>query len=205
MLTNLLLFSLFILALAVLGFAAIRIFTTKDAEGRTQPVGCFMGCLLAVALGVIGFAGLGALVVSLLGNSVSHGIESLGVRSVTLVSDDRPDDPPVEPFHDPRRPLHVIFEIDGPEASTERVVRMLEEVFDVGARIEVSRFELGPDSLPGTEPDVSGSRERTVVDVALPVDSRDLREIERDLRQLLLPNLKLEEGVRVRMKTTQDW
>lgn len=193
------LFSLFLMALAVLAFAAIRVFTTKDADGRAQPVGCAMGCLLGLVLGGVGIAGLAALVASLSVNTVVKGVadavESLPVRSVTLVSDDGPDDPPVEPFHDPRRPLHLIFEIIGSEAPTERLALWAEQAFDGEARIEVTQLE-GDGTAEG--------KARTIVDVAVPATRRDLRELERAAKNFL-PRLDLDEGVRVRMRTSQDW
>ena len=192
MITNIVLFSLFLAVLALIGFAALRVFTTRDAEGHRQPVGCLSGCLLGLGLAVLGVVALGALFVSLAVSTVADGIGSLPVRSVTLVTNDGPDDPEVRPFHDPRRPLHIIFEIEGAEAPTERLVHVLEEVFENEARIEITR-------TPG-----AAGADRTIVDVAVPASGNDLRQLERELREFVLPNLDLDEGVRVRMKTRRD-
>jgi hypothetical protein len=195
MVTPIVLFALFLSVLALIGFAALRVFTTRDAEGRRQPVGCFSGCLLGLGLAILGVIALGALFVSLSVNTVTEGIGNLPVRSVTLVREDGPDDPEVRPFHDPSRPLHVIFEIEGAEAPTERLVQVLQDIFEGEAHIEITRT-----LEDGTQTGVS----RTIVDVAVPASGRDLRKLERELRNIVLPGLDLDEGLRVRMKTRRD-
>lgn len=195
MVTPIVLFALFLAVLALIGFAALRVFTTRDAEGRRQPVGCISGCLLGVGLAVLGVIALGALFVSLSVSTVTQGIGNLPIRSVALISEDGPDDLELRPFHDPHRPLHVIFEIEGAEAPTERLVQVLQDVFEGEAHIEITR------TLEG---EAESGASRTIVDVAVPASGRDLRKLERELRNFVLPGLDLDEGLRVRMKTRRD-
>ena len=71
-------------------------------------------------------------------------------------------------------------------------MRVLERVFEGQARFEITRTS-GADGAA-----------RTLIDVAIPAGGHNLRQLERELRDFVLPDLELDEGLRVRMQTRRD-
>jgi hypothetical protein len=183
-------FAFFLLCLAL---GAVWVFTSKDSSGRMRPMGCLAGCALALVLGLLGLVGFIAFVASLGAHTSAHALESLPIKSATILTKEERAKLPVEPFYDPRRPLHVILVVEGHEAPLGKLEDLIREMSDGEARSVVGRH-WSDDGEP-----------ITIVDVALPADAGDLHEIEHELRYYL-EDLRLENGVQVRLGGShRDW
>jgi hypothetical protein len=183
------LFAVFALLLAVLALGAIKVFTTRGADGRAQPVGCLAGCALGLVLALLGVAGLVAFLLSL---GTQTAARSIPFESVTVLKDSRHAEAlPVQ--HDPWRPLHLVFEVEGHDTPLHELVEL------------VRRVSEGEASVRAVEATDDDGRPVTWVDVALPASENDLRELEREIRKLL-PDFRLESGVRVQFRrASRDW
>jgi hypothetical protein len=203
------LFALFLLVLIALSFAAVRLFGARGSDGKRDPAGCLMGCAAGAGLLVLGLLGLAALVAALVVHSASVAAEKFPVKRVYVGTE--PDrmpgyleelpegSPAVEPLSppafesDPARPLHVVFEIDGELAVTERMEDWIREWSEGEAQVQIDE-RVGADG-----------RTVTWVDVALPADWRDLREIEQDVRKYF-PEASWARGLRIDFKSvSRDW
>jgi hypothetical protein len=180
------LFGAFVLMVAVLTVAAVRVFTSKDAVGRVQPVGCLAGCAVGLVLAALGLAGTIAFVLSLGAHTAAH---NNPIESIRILADSGPARFPLA--HDPWRPLHVVFEVRG-DVPVGDLVELVERVSEGETSVTV-------DSGVNAE-----GAPVTYVDVALRASENDLREIERELRKLA-PSLRLDRGVEIDFRTIRDW
>jgi hypothetical protein len=189
------LFALFLLALAAVAFAAARLFTARDAQGRREPLGCVLGCGLGAALLLLALLGLAAFVAGMATLAGARALEANPVERIRVVSDQEALDgvDGLAPFHhDPRRPLHVVFEVAGGEAPVERLLELVERHADGEASVAVREVR-------------RDGRDLVLVDVALPAGRNDLRELERELRRWL-PRASLGDGVVVELRGVhRDW
>lgn len=186
---SIVLFAVFALFLALLALGAIKVFTTRGADGRAQPVGCLAGCALGLVLTLLGLAGLVAFLVSLGTQTASA---SIPFESVTVLKDSHhAESLPLAP--EPWRPLHLVFEVKGHDTPIHDLVRLVRRVSEGEASVHsVQAFDDEGNAI-------------TWVDVALPADENDLRDMERELRKLL-PGFRLEHGVRAEFRGgTRDW
>ena len=194
MFTYLILLSLFLLALVAVGFLGMRALTAeRGPEGRR--LGCAGGCGLAALLGCLGCGGLLVFALALLAGTVGGLLDDNPIRNVWIgsdpgwqVEDGERRRPAVEPRLDPRRPLHVVFELEGHESSAVDFRRLLERFTDEDVAVHTTRT-WDEDGLP-----------ISVVDVALPASGRDLREIEEAVRTVL-PDLDWARGLFVELKS----
>jgi len=192
-----LLLALFLLVLAAIAFAAIRIFSRRDAAGKTEPLGCLTGCAIGLALFFLGLVGLvafaGALAVLTGSRVIGHGpIRRVWVGEYEHGTRDSRGEP-IELFHDPARPLHVVLEVRG-DAQISRIVERIERLSDGETVVRVHA---------GTSSDGEPVQ---VIDIAFPADEHDLREIERDVREVLDVELDDErnEGVHIELRGIHD-
>jgi hypothetical protein len=216
------LFALFLLVLVAVAFAAVRLFAARGADNRHDPAGCLMGCGIGVGLLVLGLLGLAsfvaAMVLQVTATYVEHNPiqrvyfgtepEQLpGFRSEGWSEEPRSDPqpagaereawrepwPPRDARDDARRPLHVVFEIAGHDATPPDMTRWLREWSEGEAEVRVANR---------TDP---RGRQYTLVDVALPADWRELREIEREVRKLF-PGASWARGLRIDFKgVSREW
>jgi len=203
------LFALFLLVLIAITFAAVRLFAGPGSDGKRDPAGCLTGCALGVGLLVLGFLGLAALVAALVVHTASAAVRDFPVKGVYVGTEpqrvpgfiEAPTEgsgngelPVPESFEaDPARPLHVLFEVDGELAVTERMEDWIREWSEGQARVTI-------DERAGAD-----GRTVTWVDVALPADWRDLREIEQDVRKYF-PDASWASGLRIEFKrVSRDW
>ena len=216
------LFALFLLVLVAVAFAAVRLFAARGADNRHDPAGCLTGCGVGLGLVVLGLLGLVTFVVAMVlqitATAVEHnpiqrvyfgteperlpGFESEGWSEEPRSEPDRRDlregerQVGIEPRRfgaDPGRPLHVVFEIAGHDATPPDMVGWLREWSEGEADVRVANR---------TAPD---GRQYTLVDVALPADWRDLREVEREVRKLF-PGATWARGLRIDFKgVSREW
>jgi len=216
------LFALFLLVLIAVAFSAVRLFASRGADNRRDPAGCLVGCAVGLGLFVLGLLGLVAFVAAMVLQTAATAVEHNPIERVYFGTE--PEQLPgyessewlqeprseehdrvlerqewTEPGSgrsfgtDPRRPLHVVFEIAGHDATPPQMVGWLREWSDGQAQVRV-----------GNRTAPNGS-EYTLVDVALPADWRDLREIERDVRQLF-PSASWARGLRIDFKSvSREW
>jgi hypothetical protein len=190
---TLVLFALFLLVLVAVAFSAVRLFGASGADGKRDPAGCFTGCLLGLGLFFLGALGLAALVAALTVQTASVAIDHFPVKRVYLGTraETGPAGEQAAPLAgfalDPQRPLHLVFEIEGHDASPARLLQWIDEWSNGEARVS-SRNELDAQGRPVTW-----------IDVALPARGRDLREIEREVRKLW-PDADWNDGVSIEFK-----
>jgi len=190
---SIVLFAGFVFLLLCLALGAVWIFTSRDEKGRLRPLGCLAGCGLALVLALLGIVGFIAFVASLGAHTGARAVESLPIRSATILTREERAALPVEPFFDPERPLHVLLVVEGRDVPLGKLVGAIERMTEGEARARVEHH-LDREGRPVT-----------TVDVALPVDAGDLHELERELRRYL-EDFRLENGVRVRLGGThRDW
>lgn len=190
---SIVLFALFLLVLVAVAFSAVRLFGASGADGKRDPAGCFTGCLLGLGLFFLGALGLAALVAALTLQTASVAISHNPVKSIYLGTRVDPagadeERAPLAGFAlDPQRPLHLVFEVEGHDASPAGLLQWIDEWSNGEARVN-SRNELDAQGRPVTW-----------IDVALPARGRDLREIEREVRKLW-PDANWEDGVSIEFK-----
>lgn len=203
------LFALFLLVLTAITFAVVRLFAGKDTTGRRDPAGCLVGCAVGVGLLAIGVMGLIALVGALVVLTGARAVKSFPVEHIyvgtepgqqlqehldsqsTEGSESAPQAPVFQ--SDPARPLHVVFEIDGKLRVPSRMQEWIDDWSDHEARVQIS------------ERSANDGRTVTWVDVALPAEWRDLREIEKEVRELF-PEASWAGGLHIEFKSvSRDW
>lgn len=222
------LFALFLLVLTAVAFAAVRLFASRGADSRHDPAGCLMGCGVGLGLLILGLLGLATFVAAMVLQVTATAVEHNPIERVYFGTEperlpgyeapswsEQPDwseeprseeQPQAQPRgerqvwggarefgDDPSRPLHVVFELAGHDATPPQMVGWLRQWSDGQAAVRVANRT------------ATDGREYTLVDVALPADWRDLREIERDVRQLF-PQASWARGLRVDFKgVSREW
>jgi hypothetical protein len=190
---TLVLFALFLLVLTAVAFSAVRLFSGRGPDGKRDAAGCLTGCAVGLGLFVLGGLGLGALIAALIVQSASVAMSHNPVKEIYLGTRTETDGAdaqrtPLSGFaQDPARPLHLVFEIEGHDASPGRLLEWIREWSDGQATVR-SRNELDAEGRPVTR-----------IDVALPVRGRELLEIEREVRKLL-PDVNWDDGLRIEFK-----
>jgi hypothetical protein len=190
---SLVLFALFLLVLVAVAFSAVRLFGGQGPDGKRDAAGCFTGCLLGLGLFFLGALGLAALVAALTVQTASVAVSHNPVKRLYLGTrvDDTgagEDSVPLAGFAlDPERPLHLVFEVEGHDASPARLLQWIDEWSDGEARVS-SRNEFDAQGRPVTW-----------IDVALPARGRELREIEREVRKIW-PEADWDDGLRIEFR-----
>ena len=189
------LFALFLLVLVAVAFAAARLLGGRDAAGKREVGGCLTGCAVGLGLFVLGALGLAAFVAAMVTQTASTALEHNPIRRIALTAE--PDADPANalaPFaQDPRRPLHLLFEIDGHDATPAGMLSWIDRWSDGDARVH-TRNSTTPKGRP-----------ITLVDVALSASRRDLRQIERDVREVV-PEADWSHGLRIEFRgASREW
>ena len=191
---TLVLFALFLLVLVAVAFAAARLLGGRGPDGKRDPAGCLTGCAVGLGLFVLGCLGLAALVAALSVQTASVAVSHNPVKRVYLGTRTETggamgERAPLAGFaQDPERPLHLVFEIEGHDASPDTLLRWIREWSDGEARVS-TRNEYDADGRPVTW-----------IDVALPARDRELREIEREVRKIFSPDANWDDGLRIEFK-----
>lgn len=177
--------ALFLLLLAALALASIKLFAVKGPTGGVTAPGCLAGCATGAALGFIGLVGLiafcvGAGAISTV-NAVKNGpVERVGVWA----------DPQRNVHHDPERPLHIVVEWRGHSEPDQGLTDLLHEVFDasdINIQVDYTTNDAG--------------QEISVADIALNVDEGDLEDIDDTLRDAF-DGASLSNGIEIRLRGT---
>lgn len=189
---TLVLFALFLLVLVAVAFSAARLLGGRGPDGKRDAAGCLTGCAVGLGLFVLGGLGLAALVAALTVQSASVAVGSIPLKRIYVGTRVDPAAPagqvPLSGFAlDPKRPLHLVFEIGGHDAAPDRLLRWIDEWSDGEARVS-SRNEYDAEGRPVTW-----------IDVALPAGERDLSEIEREVRRHW-PDASWDDGLRIEFK-----
>lgn len=196
---SLALFALFLLVLVAVAFAAARLLGGRGPDGKREVAGCLTGCAVGLGLFVLGGLGLAALIAALTVQTASVAVSKNPVKRIYLGTRSAPGEAPdarapLQGFaEDPARPLHLVFEIEGHDASPGRLLDWIGE-WSRGEATVTSRNEFDADGRPVTW-----------VDVALPARGRELQEIEREVRKFL-PEADWDDGVRIEFKgASREW
>jgi len=188
----LVLFALFLLVLVAVAFAAARLLGGRGPDGKREVGGCLTGCAVGLGLVVLGGLGLAALVAALTVQTASEVVGHNPIRRIYLgtrsAGEAARDEAPLTGLREvPGRPLHLVFEIEGHDATPSDLLEWIEEWSDGEARVT-------------RENRVDGEgRPVTWVDVALPARGRELNEIERDVRKVF-PEANWGDGLRIEFK-----
>ncbi|MCC7012032.1 MAG: hypothetical protein IT454_05705 [Planctomycetes bacterium] len=176
--------ALFLLLLAGLAFASVKLFGAKDAQGQLTAPGCLNGCMAGLMLSVIAALGLGAFVVGAWTVSAADALRTV-VESAPDMKVGVWHDRPTTLTSIPGYPLHVVLQWAGHSEPTEQLLKKLEEL---GAGTEM-RIDVSYDN-----DETDG--QRTTVDIAIPMSPTDANELSA-LIESLRSELKLEQGVEV--------
>jgi hypothetical protein len=183
--------TLFLILLAVLAFASVKLFAAKDEKGQRTAPGCLGGCMTALALTVIGLLGLVAFIAGAAAISASK-----SAKTVIEAADDFS----VGVWHDraasvksvPDHPFHVVFEWTGHSEPTEAFLKELEKAGAKGEMQVAVDYQTNENGEPVT-----------IVDVALRMKERDAAEIEKAI-EAFLPDVELSEGVRIVLRKVES-
>lgn len=183
--------ALFLLLLAGLAFASVKLFGARDAQGQLSAPGCAGGCLMAGVLSLMALLGLIAFIAGATAMSASRSAsELLSAAPDMKVGVWRDRGAHVESV--PGYPLRVVLQWSGHSEPTEALLRALEEA-GAGGEMQVEvRYDTGPDGAP-----------LTIVDLALPAAESDADELERVLSEVL-PELSLSEGIEIRLRGVES-
>jgi hypothetical protein len=190
---TLVLFALFLLVLVAVAFSAARLLGGRGPDGKRDAAGCLTGCAVGLGLLVLGALGLAALIAALSVQTASVAVSHNPVRRVYLGTRTESggaagERAPLAGFaQDPARPLHLVFEIEGHDASPDKLLRWIGEWSDGEAKVS-SRNEFDAEGRPVTW-----------IDVALPAQGRELLEIEREVREIW-PDANWDDGLRIEFK-----
>jgi len=174
----------FLIALAALAFASIKVFSTRGADGRTSAPGCAGGCATAFALTLIGLIALATFIAGAVAISKAKAWERV-VRSVPEMKVGVWREAEQRVHRDAEHPLHIVLEWQGHSEPTDELLRAVEEI------------RPGGDCLVTVD---QSDPERTVIDFAIAADEHDLGELERALEPLL-GDLALQDGVQVILRS----
>jgi hypothetical protein len=188
MATAIVLFALFLLVLVAVAFAAARLLGGRGPDGKRDVGGCLTGCAVALGLFALALLGLAALVTALTVQTASEVVGANPIRRVYLGTRSKDEPAPLLGLGEvPGRPLHLVFEVEGHDATPSELLRWIETWSEGEARVTRENRS-----------DAEG-RPVTWVDVALPARDRDMSEIERDVRKLF-PDANWGDGLRVEFK-----
>lgn len=190
--TALVLFALFLLVLVAVAFAAARLLGGRGPDGRREVGGCLTGCAVGLGLFVLGALGLGALVAALTIQTASDVVGNNPIRRVYLgtrsAREAASEEPPLGALSVvPGRPLHLVFEIEGHDATPSDLLEWIEDWSDGEARVTRENRS-----------DAEGTPV-TWIDVALPARDRELREVEREVRKVFR-GANWSDGLRIEFK-----
>ena len=180
--------ALFLLLLAALALAAIKLFGAKDAAtGRVTAPGWFVGCATGCALAFIGLIGLvafagGVAAISALKTATEVRKQAEGVKIGVW------RDGASKVHHAPGHALHVVLQWNGHSEPTKELLDNLTQSLGEMDILVNADYVNDDDGKP-----------ITVVDLALPAGDRDIDELEATLRSKL-GDLKLSDGVQIELR-----
>jgi hypothetical protein len=196
--------ALFLLVLAGVSFAAVKLFAPRDANGNITPPGCLLGCATALALTVIALLALAAFVAGSAAIVKLHALDRL-IQHAPDVEIRSWMDPERHVHRDPARPLHVVVEWSGHSQPTSEIISRIDELVHARVRVDGQGVEgRGWDGADESDVlvDVDYTQDEngapiTVVDIAIPIHGGPLEGLEEALDDLLNQD---GEGVRVRIQ-----
>ena len=176
---------LFLLLLAALALASIKLFAVKGPDGAVAAPGCLAGCATAAALGFVGLVGLIAFCVGVGAISTVNAVKNGPIERVGVWTD-----PQSKVHHDPERPLHVVVEWSGHAEPDQGLIDLLHKVFDssdVNIQVDYTTNDAG--------------EEISVADIALSVDEEGLEDLDDTLRDAF-DGASLSSGIEIRLRGT---
>lgn len=184
---------LFLLALAVLGtlaWLAVRAARSSGTNPGSGVAAGLGGCGLAAVLGCLGLCTLIAFLVAaalffsarVVDRATDFIPSRVEIRSTQPVGPDMPGMPGLPSAPGEERQARLVFTIEGDFHDLPRFEGLIREISDG----EVNLIERKDIDTP------LGRRQRIVFSV--PVDRRELRDLEREIRERL-PRFRIEEGV----------
>jgi hypothetical protein len=177
--------ALFLLLLAALALASIKLFAVKGPDGGVTAPGCLAGCATGAALGFIGLVGVVAFCVGVGAISTVNAVKNGPIESVGVWVD-----PQRSAHHDPERPLHVVVEWSGHSEPDEELLDLVHKVFendDINIQVDYTTNDAG--------------EEISVADLALGVGDEDLEDLEDALRDAF-DGASLSNGIQIRLRGT---
>jgi hypothetical protein len=177
--------ALFLLLLAALALASIKLFSVKGPDGSVTAPGCLAGCATGAALLFIALVGVIAFCVGLGAITTVNAVKNNPIERVGLWVD-----PEHKVHHDPERPLHIVVEWSGHSEPDQELIDMVHQVIegdDINIQVDYTTNDKGEDI--------------SVADVSLRVDEEDIADLEEGLRGVF-KDQSLSKGIEIRLRST---
>lgn len=191
--------ALFLLLLAALSLATVKLFAAKDPAGNVTAPGWAGGCATGCALMFVALLGIAAFIAGVAAISAANTAERVVKRLPELVKElpevkvgawlDR------EKFVHPdgEHSLHLIVQWKGHSEPTDKFVEAIQNIDrdKLGGDMEINVLDYGADEQG--EP-------ITVVEVKIAMDEDDAEELQEQLKDKL-GDLSLDDGVEITLKS----